>query len=335
MRRAPFGRESRSRRGSAPSAARVAMRASASKNSCSRSRMLSSAMRLPARCTSASRYGFSMLRQHAVAAPLDAHQHVAGAGAGLDAVVDRVLEQRLQHQRRQQRVGRRAVELPGDAQPLAQAQLLDARVALEQRDLVGEAHELRARPPSACGTGPPGPRARARRAAGRARISESTAFRLLNRKCGRMRACSACSRASASAGECALASRRNRRAARRRAARTSTSVLRQRRASARRAAAATAVRYAGGERHARARPRPRIRPQYGRRAQQRAKATNSTVTISEQQRLDQRRRLHEALAALRRDPARRTARRRAPPRSRAIRTRAMTPRLRKSGSTSG
>src|SRR5207244_2291982 len=41
-------------------------------------------------------------REHAIAAPLDAHQHFAGACAGLDAVVDGVLEQRLQHQRRQQ-----------------------------------------------------------------------------------------------------------------------------------------------------------------------------------------------------------------------------------------
>jgi hypothetical protein len=39
-----------------------------------------------------------------VAAPLDAHQHVADARAGLDAVVHRVLEQRLQHERRQHRV---------------------------------------------------------------------------------------------------------------------------------------------------------------------------------------------------------------------------------------
>ena len=36
---------------------------------------------------------------------------------------------------------------------------------------------------------------------GALRISDSTALRLLNRKCGRIRACSACSRASASAGE--------------------------------------------------------------------------------------------------------------------------------------
>jgi hypothetical protein len=56
---------------------------------------------------------------------LDAHQHVGSAGARLDAVVHGVLEQRLQHERRQQRIGRRAVEVPADAQPLAQAQLLD------------------------------------------------------------------------------------------------------------------------------------------------------------------------------------------------------------------
>jgi hypothetical protein len=56
-------------------------------------------------------------------------------------VVHGILEQRLQHERRQQGVGRRAVELPGDAQPLAEAQLLELRIALEERDLVRKAHE--------------------------------------------------------------------------------------------------------------------------------------------------------------------------------------------------
>src|SRR5687767_11389681 len=80
--------------------------------------------------------------QHAVAAPLDLHHYFRGPGAGFNAVVHGVLEQGLKHQRRQQRVRRRGVHLPGDSQPLAEAQALDVGVALEQRDLVGEAYEL-------------------------------------------------------------------------------------------------------------------------------------------------------------------------------------------------
>ena len=40
---------------------------------------------------------------------------------------------------------------------------------------------------------------------GSERTSDSTALMLLNRKCGRIRACSACSRDSAMAGESAFA----------------------------------------------------------------------------------------------------------------------------------
>src|SRR5688500_6864538 len=81
-------------------------------------------------------------REDPGAAPLDAHQHVAGAGPRLHAVVHGVLEQGLEHERRQQGIGGRGVELPADAQPLAKAPLLERGIALEQRDLVGEAHEL-------------------------------------------------------------------------------------------------------------------------------------------------------------------------------------------------
>ena len=143
------------------------MRASASKNSARRSRMFSSAMRLPARCSSASRYGFSMRASTRSPRRSMRTSTSPGAGARLDAVVHRVLEQRLQHQRRQQRVGRRGVELPGDAQPLAQAQLLDARRSARAARSRRRGARTGARPTSACGTGRPGPRARARRAAGR------------------------------------------------------------------------------------------------------------------------------------------------------------------------
>ena len=306
------------------------MRASASKNSCSRSRMFSSAMRLPARRGLGLEVRVLDAREHAVAAPLDAHQHVAGPRARLDAVVHRVLEQRLQHERRQQRVRRRAVELPGDAQALAEAQLLEPGVALEQRDLVGEAHELRARPTSACGRGPPGPRARARRAAGRGGSATSTAFRLLNRKCGRMRACSACSRASASAGECALAQQaqvgeqrggdqRGQTAApraRRRLGRADRARGRRRRAPR---TSATTARAAGP---------------VGQPAQQCRESANSTTRSRAAAARGARRPARSARA-----PASRSAAANSAPASTAAftasSTRAMTPRLRKSGRRSG
>ena len=59
----------------------------------------------------------------------------------LDAVADRVLEQRLQQQARHDRVGRQRVHVPAHLQPVAEAQLLDALVDarhlefLAQRDL--------------------------------------------------------------------------------------------------------------------------------------------------------------------------------------------------------
>ena len=64
-------------------------------------------------------------RMHAPRAPLDAHQHLTDARSRLDAVIDRVLEQRLQHHRRQQRIRGRRIELPADAEALPEAQLLD------------------------------------------------------------------------------------------------------------------------------------------------------------------------------------------------------------------
>jgi hypothetical protein len=95
-------------------------------------------------CGRALRDTDSRSRLHPVAAPPDADHDVRSLRRGLDAVMHRVLQQRLQHHRRQQRVRRRLVELPRDAHAIAQAQLLDRRVALEQRDLVGEPHEARA-----------------------------------------------------------------------------------------------------------------------------------------------------------------------------------------------
>src|SRR3954470_4330047 len=136
---------------------RVSSRASASKKSASRSRMLSSAMRFPARWPPDSRWGVSIAawtrsprRSDRTSTappprpppPPPAHQHVADARARLDAMVDGVLEDRLQHHRRQKRIERRRIELPGDTQPVGEPQMLDLGIALKQRQLIGKPHEL-------------------------------------------------------------------------------------------------------------------------------------------------------------------------------------------------
>ena len=60
----------------------------------------------------------------------------------LDAVIDGVLEQRLQHQRRHQRIGRHVVDVPVDDEAIAQPQLLQLEVLPAQLDLVGERRQL-------------------------------------------------------------------------------------------------------------------------------------------------------------------------------------------------
>ncbi len=63
-------------------------------------------------------------------------------GRRLDAVVDGVLEQRLQHERRDERVARHALHVPVDDQPLAEPQLLELEVLPAQLDLVGERRQV-------------------------------------------------------------------------------------------------------------------------------------------------------------------------------------------------
>jgi hypothetical protein len=125
---------------------------------------------------------------------------VPPAGDGLDAVIDGVFEQRLQHQRRNRQRHRNRPDLPVDRKALAQPQLFQFEVLLAEGDLVGEADQF-------AGIAHRGAKeigqdsSAASACCGRARISDSTAFSELNRKCGRMRAFSAASRASAWAGE--------------------------------------------------------------------------------------------------------------------------------------
>jgi hypothetical protein len=60
----------------------------------------------------------------------------------LDPVVDGVLADRLQHQRRHERVGGHALDVPLDDQAIAEPQLLELEVRAAKLDLVGERREL-------------------------------------------------------------------------------------------------------------------------------------------------------------------------------------------------
>ena len=73
-----------------------------------------------------------------------AHLDLAAGGQRRDAVLHRVLDQRLQQQRRDQHLVQRGVDDDADAEALLEARLLDLEVGLDQRDLVAEARELRA-----------------------------------------------------------------------------------------------------------------------------------------------------------------------------------------------
>ena len=95
--------------------------------------------------------------------------------------------------------------LPVDLQPVAQPQLLEREVLAAQLDLVGERRQIAVVAHQHAEQVGHVLAAPSRRAAARERTSDSTALMLLNRKCGRMRACSACSRASVIAGDSALA----------------------------------------------------------------------------------------------------------------------------------
>lgn len=55
-----------------------------------------------------------------------------------DAVVDGVFQQRLQHERRHQRIGRHALDVPIDEKARAQPQLFELEILATQLDLVGE-----------------------------------------------------------------------------------------------------------------------------------------------------------------------------------------------------
>ena len=119
-------------------------------------------------------------------------------------------------------------DVPVDLQPVAEAQLLELEVLPAQLDLVGERRELAVVAHQHAEEVGHVVRAPSSARCGSLRTSDSTALMLLNRKCGRMRACSACSRASAIAGDSASRAAGSRRAARAIAASASSEVPQQR-----------------------------------------------------------------------------------------------------------
>ena len=57
---------------------------------------------------------------------------------GLDAMAHRVLDQRLQQERRHSRLAGGSVEIPRDSKAVAEADLFDREIALRQVDLLGQ-----------------------------------------------------------------------------------------------------------------------------------------------------------------------------------------------------
>src|SRR5437899_1618838 len=81
-------------------------------------------------------------RVHVAALEEDVDRHDAGRARRLDPVIDRVLEQRLQHERRNERVARHAVQMPLDLQAISEAQFFERQVLTAELDLVRERREL-------------------------------------------------------------------------------------------------------------------------------------------------------------------------------------------------
>jgi hypothetical protein len=77
------------------------------------------------------RIGIVDVHMQAVTALRDTHHDLGRLDRRFDAMIDGVLEQRLQQERREDRIRWCGIELPDDAQALAEPKLLQARVALE------------------------------------------------------------------------------------------------------------------------------------------------------------------------------------------------------------
>jgi hypothetical protein len=92
-------------------------------------------MRLPGLVARLGGQRVGELHHHLAARRGALDRDLAASRGGLDAVVDGVLHQRLQHERRNQGVGRHLVDPPRHPQALAQAQRLDGEVLARERHL--------------------------------------------------------------------------------------------------------------------------------------------------------------------------------------------------------
>src|SRR4051812_18904515 len=80
-----------------------------------------------------------------VAASGRGDDHATWRGARCNAVTDRVLDERLQHEIRHERISRVGVDPEVDRQPILETDLLDLDVVREQLELLGERDLLLAR----------------------------------------------------------------------------------------------------------------------------------------------------------------------------------------------
>ena len=72
--------------------------------------------------------GVAQYDHHLVAVAVDIDHDFPREARRLDAVIDGIFQERLQHQRRNQRIGGHLVRVPRDLQAVAQPQLLDVQI---------------------------------------------------------------------------------------------------------------------------------------------------------------------------------------------------------------
>ena len=80
----------------------------------------------------AARAGVAHFELEHVAAPRSSHFHAPGMGRRLDAVPDRILDQRLQHEPRDERVARGRIGLDAGGKPLAEPESFQLEVAPDE-----------------------------------------------------------------------------------------------------------------------------------------------------------------------------------------------------------
>ena len=77
-----------------------------------------------------------------LSALIDGNVHRTAFRRRLDAVIDRVFEQRLQHQRRNRQIQRNCADFPVDRKTFAEPERFEFEILFAQRDFVGQADQL-------------------------------------------------------------------------------------------------------------------------------------------------------------------------------------------------